>query len=130
MSLGCISYAKGCLHGLVQAAHALGFKVGSVCKTQFVALTASAAHAQLTCLRLSFAFLEGSFSLEDLAGHLLVKLVLVLSKLSSEMLLGVFDLLAELLNVLCRLSILHNLTHRLRSLDIDKVSLISLRIFS
>ena len=76
-----------------------------------------AAHAKLARLRLSLALLESSFSLNDLLSHLFVEIVLILIYLIRKVLLGRLDLLAELLDILGRLSILYNLADRPHHID-------------
>ena len=68
--------------------------------------------------------MEGPFSLDDLLSHLLVKLVFILVYLLCEVLLSIFNLLAELLNILSGFCILNDLAYRPH--DIDKLAFASM----
>ena len=68
--------------------------------------------------RFSFAFLQCALSLDNLASHLLFKLVLVLVDPVCEILFSFLDFPAQFLNVLRRLSILHDLIAQLKSVDL------------
>jgi len=95
------------LHRLIQARQALRFYVASTPYKAHLAVTSGRPQALLTGLRLALALLQGSLCLNDLACDLLVKLIFIFIELLSKVLLRFFNLTAQLLDVLCRLSILN-----------------------
>lgn len=101
-------HSWGEIHRLVQTRQALGLDVARALRDAHLTLAACGAEALLSGLGLSLALLKCALGLNHLPRHLLVELVFVFVQLVGEVLLGCFDLTAELLNVLRRLCILHD----------------------